>query len=224
MPGSEIFVLFMLASVALALLLTATYAVVGKPSTQAGKQRQKHIIRGFQLTGGVLLGFVLVTALTSGIGVAFFGNFGRFSSRPLAVVLILASIIPITLMAQRWAKYFAGWIGYGVLNGLLMISSGHLVNNPAIPIRRSLAILMTAIIALTTLVCRRFTEDYRLNVIDRAALVGWLVLFAIAANADKYGFTALSLGFLGLAVAWFYNKLSTRSKHSVSRRHIATSR
>jgi hypothetical protein len=166
---------FVLVAVATALLCAGLYALFGKPSSREGEERKRHIVNGFRLGGGILLGFVLVGTFVAAIGVGFFGNPARFSSKPLAFVLAAISLTLIGVMVQRWAKYLGGWIGYGALNGLLMASSGHLVNNPAIPIRRSLALMMAGVAILTALVCLRFTEDYELNVVDKIALIGWVV-------------------------------------------------
>src|ERR1044071_4771301 len=132
---TAIVVISILLAVAGLLAIAALYAVYGKPSSTAAKKRQRQISSGFQLAGGILLGFVLVGTFVAAVGVGFFGNTARFSSKPLAFILAAVSLALISLMAQRWAKYFAGWIGYGALNGLLMASTGHLVNNPAIPVR-----------------------------------------------------------------------------------------
>jgi hypothetical protein len=155
---------FILLAVFAALVVAAGYALFGNPHTDKGKKRKQEVVNGFRLTGGFLLGFVLMGTLVVGAGVAFFGlQASRLSSKPLAFDLALLSLACIALMVQRWAKYFPGWIGYGVLNGLLVASSGHLVNNPAIPVRRSLALAMTGLCFVSALVCLRFTEAYRLN-------------------------------------------------------------
>jgi hypothetical protein len=150
---------------------------------------------------------VLVGTFVAAIGVGFFGNPARFSSKPLAFVLAAISLTLIGLMVQRWVKCLGGWIGYGALNGLLMASTGHLLNNPAIPVRRSLALMMTGVAILSALVCLRFTEDYKLNVVDKIALVSWVVFVAIGLNVEKYGLPAMTLGCVGLFFAWLYHRL-----------------
>jgi len=94
-------------------------------------------------------------------------------------------------MIQRLAKYFAGWLGWGVLNGLLMASTGHLVNDPAIAVRRSVALAMSALCIVTVLACQRFTDRYKLHVVEKPALLNWLVAFTVAANAERFGIPAL---------------------------------
>ncbi len=211
----EILALAFLLAVAGGLLLAAIYAVYGKPNTAEGKARKRHVVNGFRMGGGILLGFVLVGTFVTAVGVGFFGAKLEpaplsFSSRPLALGLAAVSLAFITLLVQRWARYLGGWIGYGALNGLLMASSGHLLNNPAIPIRRSWALMMTIIAIVSALVCLRFTEDYRLSLVDKIAVVGWVVCFAVAANVEKYGLPAVALAGLGLVLAWLHHRLLSR--------------
>src|SRR5690348_1448006 len=110
-----------LISVMVAVILAAAYAVFGRPRSRTGKNRRQEVINGFRLTGGILLGFLLMTMLVGGTGIACFGlESSRLSSKPLAFVLAVASFGCIAFMVQWWAKYFAGWIAYGCLNGLMM--------------------------------------------------------------------------------------------------------
>jgi hypothetical protein len=198
----EVLALVFLLVVAVGLVFTALYAVHGKPATVEGRERQHHIVNGFRMAGGVLLGFVLVGTFVVSVGVGVLGVRLEpaplsFSSRPLALGLVAVSLTFIALLAQRWAKYLGGWIGYGVLNGLLMASSGHLLNNPAIPVRRLSAFTITGIAILSAFLCRRFIEDYELSFVDKLAVVGWVVCFAVAANVEKYGLAAMALAGFG---------------------------
>jgi hypothetical protein len=157
-----------LVGVAAALIIAAGYAVWGAPRSRDGKKRKQEVINGFRLGGGILLGFLLMALLIGGTGIAFFGaESSRIPSKPLAFALAASAFAGIGLMVQRWAKYFAGWIGYGVLNGLMMITSGHLPNHPAVRVSRTFAVTMTALTLLSALVCLRFNEQYRLNWADR---------------------------------------------------------
>jgi len=205
--------------VAGALAFAAFYAAYGKPTTLAGKERKRHVVNGFRLAGGIILGFILIGTFVAAIGVGFFGNPARFSSKPLALFLAAISLTLIGLMVQRWAKYLGGWIGYGALNGLLMATSGHLLNNPAVPVRRSWALMMTGVAILSALVCLRFTEDYKLNVVDRVTLVGWVVLFAIGVNVEKYGLPAMGLGCVGLVFAWSHYLMLDRPRRRAHHHH-----
>ncbi len=208
--GAAIFAVSILLLIAGTLASVGLYAVYGTPTTASGKERQHHVENGFRSAAGVLLGFVLLGTFVMAVGVGFFGNPGRVSSKPLAFFLAALSMTLIGLLVQRWAKILGGWIGYGALNGLLMASSGHLLNNPAIPVRRSWALMMTGVAIASALVCLRFTEDYKLNTADKIALIGWVVFFAVAMNVEKYGLPAMTLGGVGLVLAWLHYRLLNR--------------
>jgi hypothetical protein len=206
-----------LAAVGAALVYAALYAVFAKPSTSGSKKRQQEVISGFQIAGGILLGWVLMGSLVVFAGVAFGTSASPDVSRPVAASIAVAALAVIALMIQRWAKYFAGWIGYGVLNGLLMASTGHLVNNPAIAVKRSVALAMTGLIVVAVLACLRFTEGYELHVAEKVALLTWLVAFSVAVNAERFGIPALTIGTLALVFAWWLHRLKPRRRHRLLR-------
>jgi hypothetical protein len=210
-----------LSGVVAAVVFAAAYAIFAMPRSRTGRKRQQEVINGFRLTGGILLGFLLMSMLVVGTGVALFGlQSSRLSSKPLALTLAVVAFGSIALMVQRWAKYFAGWIGYGVLNGLIMISSGHLVNNPAVRVSRPLAVTMTVLTLLSALVCLRFTENYEVNGADKLALLGWILAFTVAANAEKYGLVAFGISCAGLVAAYLYNRSHRHAKRK-HRREVA---
>lgn len=198
--------LLILSAVVLAVVGAAAYALIGKPRSAKGRKQKREIISGFQIAGGILLGGVLMGALVIGTGIALFGIESLRVSRPAALILAVASLGTIMIMMQRWAKYFPGWIAYGVLSGLIMTSTGHLLNNPSIPVERSVALTMTGLSFVTAAVCLRFTKDYALNVVDRIALTVWVLCFTVGANAKQYGLAAFGVGCAGLVVAWLYHQ------------------
>ena len=135
--------------------------------------------------------------------------------RPAAALIAVSALVLIALMIQRWAKYFAGWIVWGVPNGLVMASTGHLVNNPAIAVRRSVALAITVLCIVTVLACLRFTGRYKLHVVEILALLTWLVAFTVAANAERFGLPALTIGTLALVFAWWVHRFKPRRHHRV---------
>lgn len=201
-----------LALVGGALVSAALYALFGKPSTSRGKNRKQEVINGFQLAGGILLGCVLMGSFVSLAGIAF-GTAppSPVVSRPIAGIIAVASLTFIALMVQRWAKHFAGWIAWGILNSLIMASSGHLLNNPAIPIKRSLALTMAGLCFVTVLVTRQFTRTYKLHLAEKFALIAWIVGFALAVNVEQFSVPALAMGTFALVIVWLLH-------HSKSRR------
>jgi hypothetical protein len=51
--------------VAAALVGAGLYAVFGKPTSHAAKQLKQHVIHGFQLGGGIVLGIILMGSLVA---------------------------------------------------------------------------------------------------------------------------------------------------------------
>ena len=169
---------------------------------------------GFEIAGGVLLGALLVGCVVIGIGIAFFGvQSSRISSKPLALVLAAASFCVIAFFIQRWAKYFAGWMSWSVLSALTMASSGHLLNNPSVPVHRSIALMMAGLMVITVIASVRFANGYKLNAVDKTALLVWVLAFAIGANTERYMVEAVTVGCAGLVLASIYR----RYKHRHSR-------
>ena len=210
----ETFAISMFTLAAAALVAVAFYGIFGKPSTASGKENRRHIVSGFQIGGGIVLGILLTGAFLGSMGAVFFDK-ATTRSKPFTFTILILSLIVIALLENRWAKYFAGWVGYGVWNGLLMASSGHLVNNPAIPIPRSTALQMTALGLVTALVSVRFSGEYRLNLIDRFALLGWVVTMGVGVQNNKYAVPSMTLGCLFVALAWLYYRFQSRP----TRRH-----
>jgi hypothetical protein len=195
------------------LLCAALYAVFGKPSGQRGKERKRELINGFGSAGGIVLGFLLMTALVGSSAIAFGIVQSTRLSRGVAFFIALVAIALILSMIQRWANHFAGWIGYSVLNGLLMVSSGHSLNNASILVPRWWSISMTALAFLSAYVCLRFDKPYTLNALDKAALIAWILAFTFAVNvpgrAERqlvWTLVAMCVGCLALVLAWWYQR------------------
>jgi hypothetical protein len=202
------------------LLCAALYAVFGRPSGQKGKERKRELINGFGLAGGIVLGFLLMTALVGSSAIAFGTVQSTRLSRGVAFFIALVVVALILSMIQRWANHFAGWIGYSVLNGLLMVSSRHSLNNPSIFVPRWWSISMTALAFLSAYVCLRFRKPYTLNVLDKAALITWILAFTFAVNvpgpADRqlvWSLVAMCVGCLALVLARWYQR-AARHHHA----------
>ena len=210
--------ILVLSLVGAALAYAAIYALFANPSTSRGKKRKQEVINGFQLAGGVLLGFALMGSLVGFTGVAFGATPSSFHvSRFFAAIIAGCALVIIGLMAQWWAKYFAGWITWGILNSLVMASSGHLLNNPAIPVKRSLAFTMAGLCLVTVRVTWRFAKPYKLYLTERIALMAWIVGFALAANSnvERFSIPALATGTFALVLAWWLHRSQVRRHHSV---------
>lgn len=187
---------------------------------------------GLKLVGAVLFGCFLMGFLVGGFGQAF-GTIreSNLSSlpRPAAFAVGLCSFALISSMVQRWAKYLAGWVWFGVLNSLLVASSGHALNNPSVPIERWFALSMALVWFTSSLASLRFTKSYQLTLLDKSALLTWVLAFTVFANfalASKptFALVTLAIGSFGLVIAWYYQRYhrvhrggssQLRSPHSV---------
>jgi hypothetical protein len=210
--------------VATALVGAGLYALFGKPTSHGGKQRKQHVIHGFQLGGGIVLGIILMGSLVacSQIASGIVGS-GRLS-RTAAFFIALASLLLIFSMIRHWAKHFAGWVGYSVLNGLRMASTGHLVNNPSILVPRWWSISATVLMLTSALVSVRFLKNYRLNAVDKAALMTWLLAFTFAVDVESthafyhepLGLGAMFVGTLALVAALLYHRATHHHRVSMT--------
>ena len=167
----------------------------------------------------------MMTAVVGSSAVAFGSLHPSRLPKAMALGIALVSLAVIFSMIQRWAKYFAGWIGYSVLNGLLMLSSGHLVNNPSIAVPRWWSLSAIGMALLSSVSCLRFNGKYRLTALDKSALMIWLLAFTFAMNLDPAGFShaeqvamaVMWVGCLALVIAWYVHR---RAPHK--RRRLAT--
>jgi len=110
----------------------------------AKRSRWSEVGSGFVLTGKIFFffGWLLLTLLGGTIA------FDRTKSYPpsdaplanappgvgWAMLAIAGGVAYLTM--NQWAKILSGWLGVSVLNGLLTIESGHLVNQPDKPFSR----------------------------------------------------------------------------------------
>jgi hypothetical protein len=88
----------------------------------------------------------------------------RISSRSIAFVVATASFCLIAFFIQRWAKYFAAWMAWSVVNALMMASSGHLINNPSVTVPRSVALIMAGLMVITVIASLPMSSPHRVSV------------------------------------------------------------
>lgn len=209
--------------VAAALVGAGLYAVFGKPTSHDGKQRKQHVIHGFQLGGGIVLGIILMGSLVACSQIAFGIVESTRLSRIAAFFIALISLVLIFSMIRHWAKHFAGWVGYSVLNGLNMASSGHVLNNPSILVPRWWSISATVLFFTGALVSVRFVKNYTLNTVDKAALMTWLLVFVFAVDVESthafyrepLGLSAMFVGTLALVASWRYHRTTRHHRTSM---------
>lgn len=206
-----VIVAMILGAVPLALIGAALYAFFGRPTSHAGKKRKQQVVSGFRLAGGTLLGIFLMACVIYGADFALFGGSPRIS-RPVAAVIALTAFAIIAAMVQRWAKYFAGWVIWGVYNSIIVATSGHAMNNPSVSVPRPYALAAGAVYLFSVLPTVRFAKKYTLNVADKIALTAWILAFTGAALFPKVSLEILSAGSAALVVAWLLGRSDHHSR------------
>lgn len=202
--------LVILGVIATALITAAMYTVFARPSSSTAKKRKRQIVDGFRLAGGVLLGMALMGCLVYGAGIAISGGSPRVS-RPVAGIIALLGFSVVALMVQRWAKYFAGWVIWGVYSSLHVATTGHALNNPSVPVSRWYALATAAVYLFSVLPAARFTKAYTLRLRDKFALMTWILAFTGAALFPNAGIPIMSAGAATLVVAWWLYRSDQRS-------------
>jgi hypothetical protein len=216
--------ILILALIGAALVCAALYGLLGKPSSHEGKKRKQEVVNGFRLAGGILLGMVLMGCLVIGAGEAFgtvqgtrlsaIGKLGAFA-------VALVSLGLIITMVKWWAKYFAGWMAGGVVNAGIMASSGHLVNNPAIPLSRTYALVMVGLFSIQVLTTKRFTKSYKLYLGEKTALILWVLAFTWAANMPRFAIRSMSIASAALTAACWYHRRKRQRHPHISETHCS---
>jgi hypothetical protein len=101
-----------------------------------------------------------------------------------------------------------------------MANTAHLVNNPRIAISRWLALSVAALSLIAALVSLRLAnKEYKLNLIDRGALIGWILAFSVGANFERLVLATISIGSLGLVFAWWYHRRETSHDRATQIHH-----
>jgi hypothetical protein len=206
-----VIVVMILGAVALALIGAALYAFFGRPTSHAGKKRKQQVVNGFRLAGGILLGIFLTACVIYGADFALFGGSPRIS-RPVAALVALTALAIIAVMVQRWAKYFAGWVIWGVYNSIMVATTGHAMNNPSVSVPRLYALAAGGVYLFSVLPSVRFAKKYTLNVADKIALMAWILAFTGAALFPNASLQILSAGSAALVVAWWFARSDHHSR------------
>lgn len=176
-------------------------------------------MNGFKTVGWIFLGAFLMSCLVGGIAEAFdtipeyaLGTWGRLSSSAIAI----AAFVAISVLVERWSKIFSSWIAYGVYNSLFAFQLGHLPGNAEISVPRWFSLTMASLFLVSALTSRHFVSNYKLGLADKAALLFWVLAFAVSAcldgKHDLLGVSILGLATLALAGAWSYRRFEQKHR------------
>jgi hypothetical protein len=163
---------------------------------------REQVRAGFRTAGSWLLAMAWLGLVFAGMAITFTPS----PHTPLVgwVLLAIAAIIFLCTI-DRWVVTFSALLAYGVIGGIYMISTGHAVNQPSVQVSLSEAISVTLILALSALVSFTFSKR-NLRVLDRIALLIFVVCFFGQALVPDLALVAFGIGLGGLVAAWAYDR------------------
>jgi hypothetical protein len=194
-----------------------------KPGTMS------QVKNGLRLAVLTLVFFGIAGLFFAGVNYAFFPT-GH--SRALGLVFLIISTSVMVVEMNRWVKVLPGILGFAVLNGLIMLFTGHLLNDSSIPISRLDALVITLFFLGSSQLSRTF-KDRKLNVIDRVALLAFAFSVPLligfnstreevkgrSAPLDSIEFITMGIGLCCLLIAWVYERIQRRRSQDASGHH-----
>jgi hypothetical protein len=134
-------------------------------------RRAKHPV--LVMVGSFLLFFALMIAISSGLMICL--GYG-IRPRPLGWVLFIAGSVAAFVTVDRWANALPGIFGVATLNWIIILTSGHALNQPSVRVPRLIGASSTVLAASASVATARFQER-DLGKLDRAACLGILSCF-----------------------------------------------
>jgi len=177
---------------------------------------------GLRLAGLTLVFFGIAGLFFAGVNYSFFP---AGHSRTLGLVFLIISTPVMVVTMNRWVKVLAGLLALGVLNGVLSISTGHLLANPSQPVSRLDALCITAFFAVAAALASTM-KGRKLNLVDRIAVLVFVSSLALLMEYEGIhgrpgaplagtDFTLMGIGLCCLLVAWAYGCLQRRRGHDL---------
>jgi len=161
-------------------------------------EKKRTVRSRFVGVGTILLFFACAGFTSAGVTIAF-----GYSPRPRIMgwpILMLSIGVGVWAM-KYWARTLPGILGCATLNGLMIISSGHVLNQPSIPVDRLTATLVTLGVGLSAVLATTF-KNRPLTMVDRVVCLGIFAGFAIILSPSQRQF----LGLVGIVscvvIAW----------------------
>jgi hypothetical protein len=169
---------------------------------------REQVVNGFRTTGWILTIFSTMLMLYIGAVLIFGADVNRNSilrSRAAGWGYLLLGSVIVVSTVSRWRKILPGVLIYAVLNGLVMIQSGHVTNRPDVPVPQGTAIALTLLFAATGILSATFVRR-KINVFDRVALISVPAGLVWAPFIDPSSLLPLFIPFLALLAAWAKNR------------------
>ena len=160
---------------------------------------------GLLLTAGLLgLGAWLVVAL---YGIETLRGRLLHPAVPAGLAVLAVAFTVAWLTVQHWGKFFPGFLAYGALNGVFIVTTGHTLGPNPTPVAPLEGWLMVAFLAGAALATARFARRGPTRA-GALAMTGYLACFLWGMADPREAVTALAVGFALLAAAWIYDRLS----------------
>jgi hypothetical protein len=96
--------------------------------------------------------------------------------KPIGWLLIVIGVSGAVALVGRWARILPGVFGPAVLNGLIILSDGHALNQPNAPVPRWEALVMIALMLLGAITTAPFL-DGNVRLEDKIGALGIWVCF-----------------------------------------------
>ncbi len=159
---------------------------------------------GFRLAASWLFFMIWLALVFGGLGTVFSSEV-RFPPIIGWLALAIAAVIAVWTM-ERWVKVLPAFLAYGVLNGLFMVATGHLVNDASKTIPRGTAIIITLLGAGTTVVALPLSSR-RPTGVDRLATLGVFGSLLVGLVNERLTVWSFGLMFGFLAFAWWADRI-----------------
>jgi FtsH-binding integral membrane protein len=173
-------------------------------STSEGGRRKLKNLSFLAGLGAYVLFLLLLICIAAGLIISF-GNTRR--PKPLGWITFIAGYVLAVWTDPRWARILPGVFGPAALNGIIILSTGHALNQPTVPFPRWQALIFTVLMFIGSLTTTPFMK-IGLSRTDQVACIGLLSCFVA-------GFAAIGLsiehweGPIGAAILAFLGLIWT---------------
>lgn len=167
-----------------------------------GRSSERRAGNALRIVGGVLLSVLTFGLLIGGAGILSSVIPG---SKVVGAACLGIATVVLVFTVERWAKMLPGLLFLATINALLMAASGHLLNNPSVPVAPQKALTAAALTALSCVLSLHF-HDMRLGTMHRAALL-FFVACLVWGMLSSFHILPLVLGTAGLGSAWAYDRV-----------------
>jgi len=156
---------------------------------------------------------VLIVAMSGGV----MTGLGRTARPPVfGWILCCLALALAVRTVDRWAGLLPGIFGIAVLNGLIIVVSGHAPNQPTVAMSRFVGCSFTVLMAAAAAATARFSNEGLTNS-DRVASIGiflsFVAMFAsVIAGVKQWEVPVSACIVVCVALIWFSRRLSPATR------------